>query len=43
MKKTILILDSDMQYAKKISNYGIKYKGKEYNLNVKKNKLKKNT
>lgn len=30
MKKTILILDSDMQYAKKISNYGIKYKGKEF-------------
>lgn len=30
MKKTILILDSDLQYAKKISNYGIKYKGKEF-------------
>ena len=30
MKKSILILDNDIQYAKKISNYGIKYKGKEY-------------
>lgn len=30
MKKSILILDSDISYAKKISNYGIKYKGKEY-------------
>lgn len=30
MKKSILILDSDMLYAKKISNYGIKYMGKKY-------------
>jgi cellulose biosynthesis protein BcsQ len=30
MKKTILVLDNDIQYAKKISNFGIKYLGKKY-------------